>query len=131
MVAVTEPSASSRSVNKYSQGWEFEEIRRYGVSNLFRVKIRRDSYNFQSFAMLEKWCSNGGWRTFHSLLGTSKLAFMEIPASVSEEEFWEGGRDWIDLFDQTAEFLWGKCAQFFGPQYDWAGYGWAGQERDS
>jgi hypothetical protein len=56
---------------------------------------------------------------------------MEVSPHIVEKDFWEGDRDWVDLFEQTAEMLWRSCAEFFGPQYDWAGYGWAGQEQGS
>jgi hypothetical protein len=125
------PSAHRRLVYRYSQGWEYQEIKRFGVSNLFRVRIRRDSYDMQSMACLEKWSDSNGWVTFSCLPSVKTLPFMEIPPHIVEKEFWKGDRDWFDLFKQTGEILWERCAEFFGPQYDWAGYGWAGQERGS
>jgi len=53
-----------------SQSWTFTETRTYNTPNgdrIFRVHIKRDAYDSQSFAQVEQWRVDGGWATFHSI----------------------------------------------------------------
>jgi len=113
-----------RDIVKYSQGWQFVEVRRSGFNELFKVSILRDSYEMQCSARLFKWVANGGWQVFYELPVSKSSAFMAIHPSMPEEQFYGESRDWSSLFDQTAELLWTVQKECFGTGWGNADYGW-------
>lgn len=110
-------------INKYSQGWQYVEVRRVGFQNIFKVDILRDSYLMQCSARLAKWTSDG-WQLFYAYPVNENTPFMQIHPAMSEDQFFGESRDWAGLFVQTAEALWQIQKDFFGPSWHQPDYSW-------
>ena len=79
--------AKVRNITKYSQGWQFVEIRRTGFNEIFKVSILRDSYQMQCTARLMKWMPSGGWEVFYDLPISDSVPFMQIHPAMPESQF--------------------------------------------
>jgi len=73
----------------------------------FRVTIKRDSYDNQSYARVEAWTDSAGWALVHSL----PLGDCEHRSASHHDRQWEQR---IDLFRATAVELLAVAAQVTG-----------------
>jgi hypothetical protein len=53
------------SIYNSNQSWHYTEIRQYDILGVgtprLRANIRRNAYDFQSYARIEKWSETQGW----------------------------------------------------------------------
>ena len=50
-----EPIVVQEDFRHTQQSWYYTKIVRVGKNDVFRTRIRRDAYDFQSYALIERW----------------------------------------------------------------------------
>lgn len=79
------PESINVQCTKLQQGHRYTEVLALGPHKL-RVDIRRDSYDFQSSAKIERW-DGDQWREVHSLhygaMATGRWA--EVPSAFADD----------------------------------------------
>ena len=124
-IQMTNHKTIDLSVRNVGQSWLWDEIRLYesvemidpddsesgwGESTYHRLRasIRRNAYNDQSYANIEKWSDERGWVIINS------HGIAEMPCASVSYVMKELDDDKQDLFIQTADFLFGIGERFIG-----------------
>ena len=92
------------SVKNNENSWYWQEIRRYSLENadgtcLLRANIRRNAYDHQSYANIEKWSDERGW------LVIASHAITEYPGARASYVTKELSDDDFEAFIETARKL--------------------------
>lgn len=92
------------SVKNNDNSWYWQEIRRYSLENadgtcLLRANIRRNAYDHQSYANIEKWSDERGW------LVIASHAITEYPCARASYVTKELSDDNFVAFVETAREL--------------------------